>query len=133
MENEKSNILNRVCSLYNNFGIKSITMDDVSRELGISKKTLYEHFKDKDDLVSQVFEFERKNVLKNLCEAVSSAQNAIHELFLINKYFKNFILNIFKSFRNHFIWWNYKYFLFYFIWTFTSIFSICNILYVSSL
>jgi len=93
MENEKSNMLNRVCNLYNNFGIKSITMDDVSRELGISKKTLYEHFKDKDDLVSQVFEFERENVLKKLCEAVSSAQNAIHELFLINKYFSDKIKN----------------------------------------
>lgn len=93
MENEKSNILTRVCNLYNKYGIKSVTMDDVSRELGISKKTLYEHFTDKDDMVSQVFEFERKNVLKELCKILSTAQNAIHELFLINKYFSEKLKN----------------------------------------
>lgn len=93
MENENKNILHRVCALYNKYGIKSITMDDVSRELGISKKTLYEHFTDKDEMVSKVFEYERKSVLKDLGEFLSKAQNAIHELFLINKYFSDKIKN----------------------------------------
>ncbi len=87
MNPEIENILQRVYNLYNKYGIKSVTMDDVSRELGISKKTLYEHFTDKDEMVNQVFEFERENVLKDLCETLGKAQNAIHELFLINKYF----------------------------------------------
>lgn len=87
MNTELENILQRICNLYNKYGIKSVTMDDVSRELGISKKTLYEHFSDKDEMVGQVFEFERENVLKDLREILCNAQNAIHELFLINKYF----------------------------------------------
>jgi len=33
-------------------GIKSITMDDISRETGVSKRTIYENFRDKDELVS---------------------------------------------------------------------------------
>ena len=37
------------------YGIKSITMDDVARELAISKKTLYQYFTDKNDLVKKVF------------------------------------------------------------------------------
>lgn len=87
MNPELENILYRIYNLYNKYGIKSVTMDDVSRELGISKKTLYEHFTDKDEMVNQVFEFERENVIKELHEILSQAQNAIHELFLINKYF----------------------------------------------
>jgi AcrR family transcriptional regulator len=49
-------IIQRVSELYLKYGIKSITMDDAARELGISKKTLYEYFKDKDELVKQFVE-----------------------------------------------------------------------------
>jgi len=45
------NILLKVRELYTKYGIKSITMDDVARELSISKKTLYQYVTDKDDLV----------------------------------------------------------------------------------
>ncbi len=113
MNLELDNILSRIYNLYNKYGIKSVTMDDVSRELGISKKTLYEHFTDKDEMVSEVFELERKKVLKDLCEILGKAQNAILELFLINKYFsekiKNYNANIdfdlkkyhFQIYENH--------------------------------
>lgn len=113
MNTEIENILNRIYNLYFKYGIKSVTMDDVSRELGISKKTLYEHFTDKDEMVSQVFELERNKVLKDLCEILGTAQNAILELFLINKYFsekiKNYNANIdfdlkkyhFNIYENH--------------------------------
>lgn len=38
--------------LFIKFGIRSVTMDDVARQLSVSKKTLYRCFKDKDELVS---------------------------------------------------------------------------------
>jgi len=58
MIDEAPNILARVKNLYHKYGIRSVTMDDVARELGISKKTLYQHFRDKDDLVNQVVDAE---------------------------------------------------------------------------
>lgn len=48
--------LKRVEELFFKLGIKSITMDDVARELGISKKTLYAFVESKDDLVSKVMD-----------------------------------------------------------------------------
>lgn len=48
--------LKRVEELFFKLGIKSITMDDVARELGISKKTLYSFVESKDDLVSKVMD-----------------------------------------------------------------------------
>lgn len=49
----KSKILNGAEALFLKYGFKSITMDDIARELGISKKTLYQFFEDKTSLVDQ--------------------------------------------------------------------------------
>lgn len=48
--------LRRTEELFLRYGIKSITMDDVARELGISKKTLYQFVENKDDLVAKVMD-----------------------------------------------------------------------------
>ena len=40
------------------YGIKHVTMDDIARELGMSKKTIYQFYKEKDDLVNQLCEIE---------------------------------------------------------------------------
>ena len=58
MNEELKNILLKVRELYTKYGIKSITMDDVATELGISKKTLYQYVTDKDDLVGKFIDNE---------------------------------------------------------------------------
>ncbi|MES2655862.1 MAG: TetR/AcrR family transcriptional regulator [Bacteroidota bacterium] len=52
----KNKILEGAESLFMKYGFKSITMDDIARELGISKKTLYQYFEDKNDLVNQTIQ-----------------------------------------------------------------------------
>ena len=47
MINESNVIIKKARELYYKYGIKSITMDDVAREMGISKKTLYQEVKNK--------------------------------------------------------------------------------------
>ncbi|WP_423129325.1 TetR/AcrR family transcriptional regulator [Gaoshiqia sp. Z1-71] len=54
IEDRKEIILKEVGQLFLRSGIRSVTMDDICLELGISKKTLYQFFKDKEDLVRQV-------------------------------------------------------------------------------
>ena len=39
------------------YGIKSITMDDIAKHLGMSKKTIYLHYDDKDQLILKLVEF----------------------------------------------------------------------------
>lgn len=52
-ENEvKNKILKGAEELFMRYGVRSITMDEIARHLGISKKTLYQYFADKDDIVS---------------------------------------------------------------------------------
>ena len=47
----RERILEKAQVLFFRYGIKSVTMDDIARELGISKKTIYQHFEDKDAIV----------------------------------------------------------------------------------
>lgn len=75
--------LKRVQNLFLRLGIKSITMDDVARELCISKKTLYTFVNSKDDLVKKVLE-QHIEQEKRDCEIMySKAKNAIEELFFV--------------------------------------------------
>jgi len=54
MEKDLDYIIEKASELYLQYGIKSLTMDDLARELGISKKTLYQFVTDKSDLVKRV-------------------------------------------------------------------------------
>ncbi|MCB2197318.1 MAG: TetR/AcrR family transcriptional regulator [Bacteroidetes bacterium] len=83
---ELENILGRVGELYNKYGIKSVTMDDVARELGISKKTLYQYVVNKNDLVSKVLDYllNQKNCVFK--ELLSKDLNAIEELLEVGVY-----------------------------------------------
>ena len=80
-----NNILERVLALFKRYGIRSVTMDDISSELGMSKKTLYQEFKDKDDLMNQVIVFDMAQSRRLLEEVNQSYTDAIHELFMLNR------------------------------------------------
>ena len=91
MNDKVQGILIQVSKLYHRYGIKSVTMDDVAHHLGISKKTLYEHFQDKKDLVSQVLNVEHDTRCRKLDEIQQLNFNAIEELFEIYKSIKKMI------------------------------------------
>jgi len=69
-------------------------MDDVAKNLNISKKTVYEHFKDKEDLVSKVMMLEYDYRCAFLSVIEKKDMNAIEELFevykMINGMFKDY-------------------------------------------
>jgi AcrR family transcriptional regulator len=76
-------ILNKARELMFQTGVKHVTMDDLATQLGISKKTIYQFFKDKDDLVSSVVEFELANHALICNQSMEAADNAVHEIFLL--------------------------------------------------
>lgn len=86
MDEKLKVLLTRVFCLYNKFGIKSVTMDDVSRELGISKKTLYNHVSDKSELVEKAMIVNSIRHQQALALIVKDNLNAIEELLAVNKY-----------------------------------------------
>jgi AcrR family transcriptional regulator len=76
-------ILNKARELMFQTGVKHVTMDDLATQLGISKKTIYQFFKDKDALVSSVVEFELANHALLCNQSMEAADNAVHEIFLL--------------------------------------------------
>lgn len=86
MNEELKNILEKVRELYIRYGIKSVTMDDVAHQLGISKKTLYQHVVDKTDLVLKVFELEINDSCTQFECSFSADSNAIEQLFDVHRW-----------------------------------------------
>ena len=67
----------RCAGLFARFGIKTLNMDDLAKHLACSKKTLYKHFRDKRDLVSQALTSHLDGLEKRMDEVMSSQGNAI--------------------------------------------------------
>ncbi len=95
MEEKKTYILKNVGKLYLKYGIRAVTMDDVASEFGVSKKTLYQYFSDKEDLVRQVINYYLDSSVFDLnkqCEG-----NAIDRIFAL----RNHVSQILQHFNNH--------------------------------
>lgn len=68
--------------LFCQYGFKSVTMDDIAKQLGMSKKTIYSHFADKNEIVNIVID-QRLNSNKDFIqETIRRSDNAVHEIFL---------------------------------------------------
>ena len=80
METE-ARILQGASELFFRNGIKSITMDDVAAQLGISKKTIYQYYEDKNAIVNAIAQQELSNQIKEMDEIRKVAVNAIDEIF----------------------------------------------------
>ncbi len=78
-------ILEKVLALFKRYGTRSVTMDDIARELGMSKKTLYQEFADKDELINRVIDFDMEQSRVFLEEVQQSDSNAVQELFMVNR------------------------------------------------
>jgi len=74
-------------------GVKHVTMDDIANQLGMSKKTIYQFYKDKDALVMAVVNFELEEQSSKCQRTQDTADNAVHEMFMlledIQQMFKN--------------------------------------------
>jgi len=78
----KERILSKATDLFMRYGIRSITMDEIAAQLGISKKTIYQFFTDKDDMVAAVIDHEIQSNEMECMQFRDQADNAVHHVFL---------------------------------------------------
>lgn len=78
----KDRIAEKAEDLFMQFGIRSVSMDDIANNLGMSKKTLYQYYADKDELVEAVVNGHISIVEKDCANCHTGAKDAIHEVFL---------------------------------------------------
>ena len=76
----KDNIVKGAAELFMKRGIKSSTMDDIAAHVGMSKRTIYQHFKDKNELVLTV----AGKIIAHDCQMMENISNrglnAVEEL-----------------------------------------------------
>ena len=80
----KEKILRGAEDLFMKYGVRSISMDDIARHLAVSKKTLYQHFADKDELVVLVLKLHLERNSKEVEVILETAGNSIEELARIS-------------------------------------------------
>lgn len=89
----KENIIHKAAELFLNLGFKSVTMDDIAQEMGISKKTIYVHFANKTKLVEAVT-FE---LFETICDGIDgicgTSNNPIEELYAIKMFVMHHLKN----------------------------------------
>lgn len=89
----REKIIHKSADLFLNLGFKSVTMDDIANEMGISKKTIYQHFENKTKLVEattlQVFE-SISHGIDCICEL---DKNPIEEIYEIKQFVMTHLKN----------------------------------------
>ncbi len=89
----KEKIINRSAELFLSLGFKSVTMDDIANELGISKKTIYVHFANKTKLVEAVTFYLFENICDGIDAICESSSNPIEELYDIKMFVMQHLKN----------------------------------------
>jgi AcrR family transcriptional regulator len=73
----------KAMELFMKYGIKSVSMDDLAKELGVSKKTIYNEIENKEALISRLLERYISDETEQIQRIHSESKDAIHELVLI--------------------------------------------------
>ena len=80
----KDRILKGAEELFIRYSVRSVTMEEIARHLGISKKTLYQHFADKDDIVSLATEQHINKRCGEFDDIQKKSKDAIQEMVLLS-------------------------------------------------
>lgn len=87
------NILTTALGLFSKYGFRAVTMDDLAQAAGISKKTLYLHFENKEEVVKEVMLSRQSNMCQHCGDAEKASVNAIEAYMAI-------LAEMDKTFRN---------------------------------
>lgn len=119
---QKQKIAQAAAALFMKYGIKSVSMDDIATSIGISKKTIYQSFKNKGELVKDVVASIIRYNEETCRRDHKRSENAVHEGFLamvkVTELYQNMNINvlyemqkyypavykIFSSFRREFLY-----------------------------
>jgi len=78
-------ILHKAFELFKRFGVRSVTMDEIAVQCGVSKKTVYQFFEDKDTLVEKIIETVISRSREYCSTQTIQAEDALQEIFLSMK------------------------------------------------
>ena len=93
----KKKIVGQSIQLFLQYGYKSVTMDDIAKHMGVSKKTIYVHFPKKDGLVEQSAVNHLDGIIERINVISKQSKDPIIELYQIKKEILNHLSSEKKS------------------------------------
>ena len=81
----RERIISAAAKLFQEHGIKQVRMDDVASGLGISKKTLYATFADKEAILLEVVKLTSESLCQGLKETLMNSSNVLEQIFWLYK------------------------------------------------
>ncbi len=78
---DKIQFLEKATELFIEHGSKTLTMDDIAREFGMSKKTLYQKYKNKEALLEEVLAFKLQEIIQKMQKLDVEIDNAVERMF----------------------------------------------------
>lgn len=90
----KSKILEIAIEQFSRYGVRTVTMEDIARLAGISKKTIYQEFKDKRDLVKETFGSVLEADRMNMCYAANPEGGVIEHLVKTSRMLRERLANM---------------------------------------
>ena len=102
----RNTIIAKCTELFLRYGVKNLTMDDIARELGMSKKTIYQYVHNKSDLVKKVMQSYLDREVSVIEEVSKNAQNALEEnvrmLTYMSKELQTFNASVFAELQKYY-------------------------------
>jgi len=86
MQNDDKKIIIKTLELFKKYGVKSVSMDDISTALAVSKKTLYTHFDSKDLLIEKTICFIFKEHFNKINRILEKEGSPLQKIILIYRY-----------------------------------------------
>ncbi|HAR19950.1 MAG TPA: TetR/AcrR family transcriptional regulator [Cytophagales bacterium] len=87
-------ILQGAAELFLRYGVKSITMDEIARHISVSKKTIYQHFADKDELVITFTRMVLEQQKSEMIHLENNGTNVMESLRDLSEFLRNKVCNI---------------------------------------
>ncbi|MEO6524015.1 MAG: TetR/AcrR family transcriptional regulator [Mucilaginibacter sp.] len=91
---QKDRILEGAEELFFKAGIRSVTMDEIARHLGMSKKTIYQFYRDKDDIVSALIQKRLEEDKEQMCGIAGKSSNVMEEMINMMKHSEEFFSKV---------------------------------------
>ncbi len=94
----KERILRVAEELFRQYGIKSITMDDIARHLSVSKKTIYTRFPTKNDIVNEIIKVSMHRIIADMKVISAEAKDAVDEILDVLNYMDEIFTQLHPAF-----------------------------------
>ena len=90
----KQKIINKSDNLFRTYGLRGVTMDNISSELGMSKKTIYKYFQDKESIATASINFYFSGLLSEINRLNKTCKNSIEYSIKLSRFFRSTINDI---------------------------------------